>query len=134
MKIHSVSLGCPKNRVDAEVMLGSLGPSRITLVSEPEEADLVVINTCGFIQPAVEESISVILDAAARVATAGKTGQRPVLAVTGCLVSRYGAELQKELPEVDLFLSTREVDQFADRVRPLLGLAESAPAGPGAGA
>ncbi|MFW5791472.1 MAG: 30S ribosomal protein S12 methylthiotransferase RimO [Desulfohalobiaceae bacterium] len=98
--VHVVSLGCPKNLVDTERMLGCLGEG-FEAAQTPEEARVVLINTCGFIRPAVEESVQAILEAAAVVKN---VVPKPLLLVTGCLVERYGRELEAELPEVDLWL------------------------------
>lgn len=112
LRIYSHSLGCPKNRVDTERLLGSLGsPSSgesIVTVAEPEDADLVFINTCAFIGPAVEESVQTIVQMAADLED---LPERPLFAVGGCLPGRYGvAELSKEIPEVDLWLHAADVD------------------------
>lgn len=107
-RIYSVSLGCPKTRVDTERLLGALG--RVRLVERPEDARLIFINTCGFIAPAVEESVQAVLDAAEAAGRAG--GERPLLAVAGCLVSRYHGELVPELPEVDLWLPLDALDRW----------------------
>ncbi|MGE4504401.1 MAG: 30S ribosomal protein S12 methylthiotransferase RimO [Desulfovibrionaceae bacterium] len=117
VRVWVVSLGCPKNRVDTERMLGSLGGSPLP-VEHPEEAELVLVNTCGFIRPAVEESLSVIFEALGRIEDASP---RPVVAVTGCLVSRYGTELAQEMPEVDLWLDTRRLDAWPEMVAVALG-------------
>ncbi|MCK4425286.1 MAG: 30S ribosomal protein S12 methylthiotransferase RimO, partial [Deltaproteobacteria bacterium] len=102
MKVFAISLGCPKNTIDTEVALGSLGStnSGLKLTNNPQEADLLIVNTCGFIEEAVSESIDTIL-AVAREKTASQ-----VLVVMGCMVQRYGDDLKKELPEVDIFLGT----------------------------
>lgn len=113
LKVHAVSLGCPKNRVDTERLLGSLGPS-VVPAGNPEFADLVLINTCGFIRPAVEESVDAILTVQENIA---ELDPRPVLAVAGCLVSRYGEELKREMPEVDIWLNTRELHRWPALVR-----------------
>lgn len=113
LRVHAVSLGCPKNRVDTERLLGSLGPE-VVPAGHPENADLVLINTCGFIRPAVEESVDAIL--AVQETIAGME-PRPVLAVAGCLVSRYGQELMHEMPDVDIWLTTREMDRWPELVR-----------------
>ncbi|MBI9081831.1 MAG: 30S ribosomal protein S12 methylthiotransferase RimO [Pseudodesulfovibrio sp.] len=110
VKVYTVSLGCPKNRVDTERLLGMLGPSMIP-VETVAEANLALINTCGFIQPAIEESINTILEAVQDAADCAKTaGKKPLIAVAGCLVSRFGQDLKDELPEVDIWLSTEEID------------------------
>ncbi|NDV18833.1 30S ribosomal protein S12 methylthiotransferase RimO [Pseudodesulfovibrio sp. JC047] len=109
VNVYTISLGCPKNRVDTERLLGTLG-SAMTPVESVAEADLVLINTCGFIQPATEESVTTILDAVREIAeVSGETGKKPLLCVAGCLVSRYGQDLKTELPEVDLWLTTEEI-------------------------
>lgn len=110
---HLVSLGCPKNLVDSEVVYGLLQSHGWMGVDSPDEADVLLINTCGFIQSAVEESIEEIL------ALAEYKRADPVkkLVVVGCLVQRYREKLEQELPEVDLFVGTEGV---ADLVR-LLG-------------
>ncbi|WP_126381541.1 30S ribosomal protein S12 methylthiotransferase RimO [Desulfovibrio ferrophilus] len=115
--VYSISLGCPKNRVDTERMLSCFGPG-LTPCETPEEAEVVLINTCGFIGPAVEESVQAVLDAAQAIEG---LEPRPVLAVTGCLVSRYQEDLAKELPEVDVWLTTREVESWPARVSEALG-------------
>lgn len=118
LKIYSISLGCPKNRVDTERLLGSLGPAII--VSKPQDADLVFINTCGFIRPAIEESIRTVIEL---VDSTTNTMQRPFVAVGGCLVGRFGApEFAKEIPEVDLWLDNRELAQWPELLGNALGL------------
>jgi ribosomal protein S12 methylthiotransferase len=105
--MYLVSLGCPKNLVDSEVMLAALEQDGYAVVDDPEQADLLLVNTCGFIRPAVEEAIDTILDLARY--KAGAPGKR--LVATGCMVQRYGAELAAELPEVDLFVG---LDDFPE--------------------
>jgi tRNA-2-methylthio-N6-dimethylallyladenosine synthase/ribosomal protein S12 methylthiotransferase len=116
VRVHTISLGCPKNQVDTEWMLGGFGPAFVN-AAEPEGADVVLVNTCGFIEPAVSESLQVILDTADSLAG---LDPRPLLVVTGCLVSRYGQDLRAELPEVDLFLEIRRQGELGARVRELL--------------
>ena len=96
-----ISLGCPKNLVDSEVMLGLLR-KKGWIPSTGEEADVVVINTCGFIREAQEESIETILS----MISAKEEGRFQKIVVTGCLPQRFGKQLIRELPEVDLFLGT----------------------------
>ena len=98
--LYIVSLGCPKNLVDSEVMLASLEQSGYTVVEKADQASLLLVNTCGFIRPAVEEAIDAILELAACKAN----NPHQLLVVTGCMVQRYGNELVAELPEVDLFV------------------------------
>ncbi len=102
-KVYFVSLGCPKNQVDTEVMLGVVAQGGHALVERPEDADTLVVNTCGFIQAAKEESISTILELAEL-----KQGGRK-LVVAGCLSQRYPDELAAELPEVDHFLGSADM-------------------------
>jgi tRNA-2-methylthio-N6-dimethylallyladenosine synthase/ribosomal protein S12 methylthiotransferase len=117
VRIHTISLGCPKNRVDTEWMLGGFGPAFVN-AADPEDADVVLVNTCGFIEPAVSESLQVILDTAQELSG---LDPRPLLVVTGCLVNRYGEDLRRELPEVDLFLEIRRQGELGLRVREMLG-------------
>jgi len=109
-KFNIISLGCARNLVDSEVMAGVLHQNDYELVPEPETADIVLINTCGFIAAAKEESIDTILDVA-RLKEEGKVKQ---LIVAGCLSQRYPNELAKELPEVDFFIGTGEVPRIAE--------------------
>lgn len=106
LRIHAISLGCPKNRVDTEHLLGAL-PDGVISVDDPAEAEVVLCNTCAFIRPAVEESVNVILETAARLQ---EVGSEALLAVAGCLVARYGAELREEMPEVGLWLGPGDLD------------------------
>jgi ribosomal protein S12 methylthiotransferase len=103
--IHFVSLGCPKNRVDTEIMLGVGAGEGYRIVSDPEAAEVIVVNTCGFIGPAKEESIDTILEMGAFK----EAGSCQKLVVTGCLSQRYPEELAKEMPEVDHFLGTSDM-------------------------
>jgi ribosomal protein S12 methylthiotransferase len=104
-KIGFISLGCPKNLVDSEVMMGQLKESGYEITTDASEADTLVVNTCGFIESAKQESIDAILEAA-RLKMEGKA-QR--LVVAGCLVERYRDELRAEMPEVDAFIGTNQV-------------------------
>jgi len=108
--IHIISLGCPKNLIDSEVMAAILERGGRRIVSSEEEADIVIINTCAFILPAKEESIEEIF----RLADLKERGGLERLIVTGCLPQRYGKELEAEIPEVDLFLGTGEVPRIGD--------------------
>ncbi len=104
------SLGCPKNRLDTEVMLGTLALGGYALAERIEDADAVVVNTCSFIESAREESIRAIL----AVADRRERGELRALLVAGCLPQRYGAELARELPEVDAFLGTGAFPRIAE--------------------
>lgn len=119
LSVWCKSLGCPKNRVDTETLLGNLG-CPVKHADSIKRARLVFINTCGFITPATQESIRTIL---ATVQEAGSAARRPLIAVGGCMVGRYGAdELAKEIPEVDLWLPTADMPFWASRIKEKLGL------------
>ncbi|HEY0006052.1 MAG TPA: 30S ribosomal protein S12 methylthiotransferase RimO [Pyrinomonadaceae bacterium] len=107
-KIGFISLGCPKNLVDSEVMMGQLREAGYEITTDASEADTLVVNTCGFIASAKQESVEAILEAA-RLKTEGKA-QR--LVVAGCLVERYREELRQEMPEVDAFIGTSQIQEI----------------------
>src|SRR5260370_22636917 len=109
--IHCVSLGCVKNRVDTEVMLGVAGREGWRLVAEHDEAEVIVVNTCGFIGEAKKESIDTILE----LAEYKRIGACKKLVVAGCLSQRYPAELASQMPEVDHFLGSSDMLKL-DRV------------------
>lgn len=111
-KFHIVSLGCPKNLVDSEVMAGILMRRGFRLTTDAREAGIIIINTCAFILPAKEEAIEAILTAA----TYKKTAACHRLIVAGCLPQRHGAELARAIPEVDLFIGTAEVPHIAEHL------------------
>jgi len=113
---HLVSLGCPKNLVDSEVMLGFLQEAGWQLTEDPNDATVLLVNTCGFIQAAVEEAVDEILE----LAKIKEHDPRKYLVVTGCLVQRYGDKLALELPEVDLFVGTEGVPDIANLIQDLL--------------
>ena len=108
MKIGFVSLGCPKNLVDTEVMMGQLVADGHELTPQPADADVIVVNTCSFIDPAKQESVDTILE----MAEYKKTGKAQRLVVAGCLVERYRADIQSNLPEVDAVLGTNELGKI----------------------
>src|SRR5215467_10485005 len=109
-KFSIVSLGCARNLVDSEVMAGLLQQSRYDMVEEPADADVVLVNTCGFIEAAKAESIDTILE----IARLKEERKIKKLVVAGCLAQRYPQELAEELPEVDLFIGTGEVPKIAE--------------------
>jgi len=108
-----ISLGCPKNTVDSEVMLGKLAQDHYALVKDPAEAEVVIVNTCGFIEASKKESIDTILG----VAKLRKTGHLKSLVVGGCLAHRYGNELKKELPEIDILFGLNDVENVANQIK-----------------
>jgi ribosomal protein S12 methylthiotransferase len=112
MKLHLASLGCAKNLIDSEVMLGSLVNAGWTLTDDPAEAKIIIVNTCSFIEPAVNESIDTILE----LAKFKKTGTCRRLVVTGCLPERFREEIVHALPEVDIFLGTGAFDRIVHAV------------------
>ena len=112
-KISIVSLGCARNLVDSEVMAGLLQQSEYVMVQQPADADVVIVNTCGFIDAAKEESIDTIIE----VGRLKEEGNLKKLIVAGCLSQRYPEELARELPEVDLFIGTGEVPRVAEILR-----------------
>ncbi len=107
-KIGFISLGCPKNLVDSEVMMGRLKQNGFQITAEAGEADTLVVNTCGFIESAKKESIEAILEAA-KLKTSGKATR---LVVAGCLVERYRDQLKAEMPEVDAFIGTSQISDI----------------------
>ncbi len=109
-QVHFVTLGCPKNRVDSEIMLGHLQDAQMSFTMDPESADVIVVNTCGFIEDAKKESIDVILE----MARHRTQGQAKKLIVTGCLVQRYGEQLAAEIPEVDAYLGNGAYSSVTD--------------------
>lgn len=115
-KVSIVSLGCPKNQVDAQNIAGNLKDKGFEFTENPNEADVMIINTCAFIESAKEESISAILDAADY-----KKENLKCLVVTGCLSQRYKAEIKRTLPEVDLVAGIHEYDKLAKSIFELLG-------------
>lgn len=107
-KVGFVSLGCPKNLVDSEVMMGQLEADGYEITNEEQDADILVVNTCGFIESAKQESIEAILNAT-RLKSEGKARR---IVVAGCLVERYRDDLIKELPEVDAFIGTNQINNI----------------------
>jgi ribosomal protein S12 methylthiotransferase len=108
LKVGFVSLGCPKNLVDSEVMMGQLVAKGHELTPHPDQADVLVVNTCSFIDPAKKESVDTILE----MAEYKKVGRAQKLIVAGCLVERYRGDIRKELPEVDALVGTNELDSI----------------------
>ena len=116
MKVGFISLGCSKNLIDTEMAIGIFKDEKFEIVNDPSTAEIIVINTCGFIKSAKEEAIQTILE----MAEYKVTGNCQYLIVMGCLVQRYQKELEKALPEVDLFLKIDEYDLFWEKIKELL--------------
>jgi ribosomal protein S12 methylthiotransferase len=117
-RIYFVSLGCPKNQVDTELMLGQVQAAGHSLVDAPEGADVIVVNTCAFIDAAKEESVDTILEMAQhKMAQHKKTGAQK-LVVTGCLAQRYADELAKDIPEIDHILGSSDFPAIARALEP----------------
>ena len=110
MKIGMVSLGCAKNQTDAEIMLGLLAEKGHEIVNDPKKAEAIIVNTCGFITPAKQESIDAILE----MAEYKKSGKCRLLIATGCLAERYNTEMEKEIPELDAIVGTGDFDKIAE--------------------
>jgi len=119
-KISMVSLGCPKNLVDAEIMLGLLDREGYDITTDEKDADIIIVNTCSFIKEAKQESVDAILDLADRK----HDGRCRLLIVTGCLPQRYQEELCKELPEVDIFIGTGDYPRIAEIIAEKRGTSE----------
>lgn len=116
LKVGIVSLGCAKNLVDTEVMLGILDQAGLEIVNDPAEADVIIVNTCSFITEAKEESISTIL----QMAEYKETGKCKALIVAGCLSQRYKDELLAELPEIDALIGTGDWGRIGDAVQAII--------------
>ncbi len=118
MNVGVISLGCAKNQVDTQTMMGYLKSAGYTFTGEPENADILIVNTCGFITSAKEESIDAIFE----MAQYKESGRCKLLVVTGCLSERYRKELTEEMPEVDLFLGVREYEKLPRLIAEKLSL------------
>jgi ribosomal protein S12 methylthiotransferase len=119
VKVGMISLGCAKNLVDAEIMLGDIVAHGMEVTANAEEADVVIVNTCAFIDSAKEESIEAILDAHQARGLQKRQGQK--LIVSGCMSQRFSAELANEIPEVDAFMGLDQISQAGEIVRRVVG-------------
>ena len=115
MNVGFISLGCSKNLIDTEIMIGKFNKNKFNIVSDESKADIIIINTCGFIDSAKEEAINTILEMSQY-----KEKRCKYLIVTGCLVQRYYEELKKALPEVDLFIKLDEYNEFWEKIEDLI--------------
>ena len=122
-KVGFVSLGCPKNLVDSEVMMGVLARDGYELTPRADEADVLVVNTCSFIEPAQKESVDAILE----MAEHKKFGAAKKLIVAGCLVERYRDQILSQIPEVDAVVGTGEVERILEAVRRAYSPRQSTP-------
>lgn len=125
--VGMVSLGCSKNRVDSEVLLGYLKSAGFKLVQDPKAADVIIVNTCGFINEAKQDSINTALE----MAQYKETGRCKLLVMTGCLSQRYRNELREEMPEVDIFAGVNEYERLAEKLAKRAGKSPCAPSGYG---
>ena len=114
MNVGFISLGCSKNLVDTEMMIGLFKNNNFQIVNNPQKADIIVINTCGFIESAKQEAINTILEMAEY-----KKGRCKYIIVTGCMVQRYKKELERSMPEVDMFF---KIDEYNDMWSEILRL------------
>lgn len=119
MNVGFVSLGCSKNLIDTEMAIGLFRRNNYNIVNDPSNADIIVVNTCGFIGPAKEEAINTILEMAEY-----KKQKCKYLIVMGCLIERYKKDLEKELPEVDLFIKFSEYNTFWEQIEEVIGKSE----------
>lgn len=117
MKVGVVSLGCSKNRVDTEMMLDILQKAGYEITTDESDADILIVNTCGFIDPAKQESIDTLLS----MAQYKQEGHLKLLVATGCLVQRYAKELKEEMPEIDLFMGVSEYARLPEAIEQALG-------------
>ena len=115
MNVGFISLGCSKNLVDTEIAIGIFKNKKYNIVNDPKQADIIVINTCGFIESAKEEAINTILEMAEY-----KKNRCKYLIAMGCLVERYKKELEKSLPEVDLFIKFSDYNEFESEIDKLI--------------
>src|SRR6201997_5894666 len=118
VKVGMISLGCAKNLVDAEVMLGSVLQRGMEITSRAEEADVLVVNTCAFIDSAKEESIEAILEAHQQRGLNKRSDQK--LIVSGCMSQRFARELREEMPEVDAFIGLDQVSRLGEIVEKIV--------------
>ena len=117
VKILFISLGCDKNLVDSEVMIGLVRERAFELTDDEQEADVIVVNTCCFVNDAKEESINTILE----MAELKKTGKLKALIATGCLAQRYREDIEKEIPEVDAIIGTTGYEDIVTAIDNALG-------------
>ena len=110
-KVGLVSLGCDKNRIDSEILLDSVS-KRFEITNKAKESDIIIINTCGFIEKAKQESINTILE----MANYKNTGKCKLLIATGCLTQRYGDELKELIPEIDIMLGVNDYNKLAEYI------------------
>ena len=120
IKVAVASLGCSKNLIDSEQMMANLRNNGFELWENEEDADVIIVNTCTFIEDARVESIHCILE----MAQYKKSGKAKLLVVTGCMAQRYKEQILSEIPEVDLVLGTNDYNKIAAKINELLGSAD----------
>ena len=120
MNVGFISLGCSKNLIDTEVAIGNFKKNNFKIVNDPKDADIIVVNTCGFIDSAKEEAINTILEMTQYKQSGENKGRCKYLIAMGCLVQRYYDDLIKALPEVDLFIKLDEYDHLWDKIEDLI--------------
>src|SRR5687767_6341262 len=108
--VYFISLGCPKNLVDSQVMLGKLSDAQYQITQNPADAEVIIVNTCSFIQASKEESIETILE----MADYKESGKCKALVVSGCLPQRYSKEIERQMPEVDLLIGTGQYHRITE--------------------
>jgi ribosomal protein S12 methylthiotransferase len=112
-KVHLLSLGCPKNLTDSELMLGALVGAGFEVTLDPDDAQILVVNTCAFIESAKKESLDAIMEAV----EVKRIGAGKRLVVAGCMAQRYGADLREQIPEVDVFVGTGNFLELPELLR-----------------
>ncbi|MBV9127872.1 MAG: hypothetical protein JO117_07280, partial [Verrucomicrobia bacterium] len=117
-KVGMISLGCAKNLVDAEIMLGSVRARGLEITADADEADVLIVNTCAFIDAAKEESIEAIFEAHQQRGLRRRPGQK--LIVSGCMAQRFSEQLAKEMPEVDAFMGLDQIAQTGEIIQRVL--------------
>ena len=121
VSVAMVTLGCARNEVDSEELAGRLEAGGFLLVEDPEEADTVVVNTCGFVEAAKKDSVDTLLEAADLKASAGNGGRAQAVVAVGCLAERYGKDLAESLPESDAVLGFDDYPDIAAKLRAIVG-------------
>ena len=128
LQVAVVTLGCARNEVDSEELAGRLEAGGFVLVDDAEDADTVVVNTCGFVEAAKKDSVDTLLEAADLKASAGNGGRAQAVVAVGCLAERYGKDLAESLPEADAVLGFDDYPDIAAKLRAIVGGGDPPPA------